>query len=480
MPAFRAIAPVLLLLIGGPLALSPPAAAQTAAATSAPAIGATTDTGLGGSFITPFPDNDSYRLQVYGESVAEGLLYGIVELLGKEPRLQILRKHRQISNLLRGGEGEDLKAVEAELGGADTAHIAVVTPNMVYKFPWRENFDRRFPPNSEARREEIERRKGEWRTQHGARIDRLMRGLRKKSVAVYWIGLPVMRNTYATEDAQVINDLIRERALQNGGKFIDIFSSFADEEGQFSVQGPDVDGKVRPLREQDYFTGAGYRKLAHFLERELKRDMTLAREERVIPLAGSEIEQKRVRPATTVPAAGLTSAKAVPGSLPKDARPGATPDKGSNLLRGQPADGSGDVRADNSRITLKSVSLQGKEDQITIDIIRPSIPATVFLAVTRRESVDKASQMGDPVVLEVRGGQTLVSSVTPSAESSGDRRKSGAANSPVMLVLEKGERLTPKPGRSDDMPWPRNEMPPPPVPTKAEKQGPAPAARGKK
>ena len=459
------------------ISMGNPAQAQTAAATSAPAIGASPDGGLGGSFITPFPENDTYRLQVYGESVAEGMLYGVIELLGKEPRLQILRKYRQISNMLRGGEGDDLKAVETELGGAETPHIAVVTPNMVYKFPWRENFDRRFPPNSEARREEIERRKGEWRTQYGARIDRLMRAFRKKSIAVYWVGLPIMRNTYATEDAQVINDLIRERALQNGGKFIDIFSSFADEEGQYSTQGPDIDGKVKALREQDYFTGAGYRKLAHFLERELKRDMTLAREDRVVPLAGSEIEQKRVRPATTVPAAGPTLAQAAPGTLPKDARPGTGLDKGPALTRAQP-DGTGDIRADNSRISLKSVSLQGKEDQITIDIVRPSIPATVFLAVTRRESADKPSQMGDSVILEVRGGQTLVSSVTPSAESSGDRRKSGAANSPVTLVLEKGERLPPKPGRSDDMPWPRNEMPPQ-SPAKAEKLGP-PAPKGKR
>ncbi len=475
MPIHLALVLALLLLTGGEAAL-----AQTAAVTStaAPATASGSDTGLGGSFITPFPENDSYRLQVYGESVAEGLLFGMVELLAKEPRLQIQRKHRQIGNLLRGGEAEDLKAVEAELAGVETPHIAVVTPNMVYRFPWRENFDRRFPPNSEARREEIERRKTEWRTQYGARIDRLMRAFRKKSVAVYWLGMPIMRNTYATEDAQVINDLIRERALQNGGKFIDIFSSFADEEGQYSTQGPDIDGKVKPLREQDNFTGAGYRKLAHFLERELKRDMTLAKEERVIPLAGSEPEQKKVRPATTVPAAVLTSAKAAPGTLPRDARGSAALDKGPAVQRGQPADGSGDIRADNSRITLRSVSQQGKDDSITIDIIRPSIPAQVFAAVTRRESADKASQMGDAVVLEVRGGQTLVSSVTPSAETSGDRRRSGAANSPVMLVLEKGERLPAKPGRSDDLPWPRNELPPPaPLPAKAEKQ---PAPKGKK
>ena len=37
------------------------------------------DQGLGGSFITPFPDNDVYQVQVVGDWLAEGLLSGLVE-----------------------------------------------------------------------------------------------------------------------------------------------------------------------------------------------------------------------------------------------------------------------------------------------------------------------------------------------------------------------------------------------------------------
>ncbi len=488
-----------LLVLGGVSAMAPVASAQSspqmppqpvsrpqlsvAAAGSATQAAApqTGETGLGGSFITPFPDNDTYRLQVYGENISDGLLPGLLEAMAKEPRLQIGRKNRQLANLIRGGDGDDLKAVENELAGNEPPHIAIVTLNMIYRFPWRDNFDRRFPAGSDARQDEIDRRRDEWKTQYGARFDRLMRAFRRKNVAVYWVGMPTMRNATTTEDAQTINDLIRERALQNGGKFIDVFSSFSDENGAYSQQGPDIDGKPRVLREQDQFTVYGYRKLAHFVERVLKRDLALARTERTIPLAGAEPEQKRVRPATLIPAGGL------PGSAGKG-QPGAAGTKAANLSGGLPGgsagpldrsiaqsrggDSAGEVRAENTRIQMSAVNQQGREEAVTIDILRPAIPAPVLAAVTRRESADKPSQLGDAILLEIRGGQTLIASVTPAVETTGDRRRAGGSNSPYLLVLEKGERLQPKPGRSDDMPWPRLEEPPP-RPVKA----PEPAAR---
>ena len=44
-------------------------------------------------------------------------------------------------------------------------------------------------------------------------------------------------------------------------------------------------GWIGLLREQDgvHFTTAGYRKLAHFVERELKRDIAQARQDRAVP-----------------------------------------------------------------------------------------------------------------------------------------------------------------------------------------------------
>ena len=48
--------------------------------------------GLGGSFITPFPDNDVYQVQVVGDWLAEGLLTGLVEAFTAGPGVSISRK----------------------------------------------------------------------------------------------------------------------------------------------------------------------------------------------------------------------------------------------------------------------------------------------------------------------------------------------------------------------------------------------------
>ena len=48
--------------------------------------------GLGGSFITPFPDNDVYQVQVVGDWLAEGLLGGLVEAFTVGPGVSITRK----------------------------------------------------------------------------------------------------------------------------------------------------------------------------------------------------------------------------------------------------------------------------------------------------------------------------------------------------------------------------------------------------
>jgi hypothetical protein len=176
----------------------------------------------GGTFITPFPAGDTYRIQVYGESTAEGLLGGLAEAMAKEARIAIQKRSRTLAGLLRGDGSDELRAIEGELE-REAPHVAIVMPNMIQRFPWRENFDRRFPPGSEARREEIQRRREAWKAERGSRLDQLIKGFRRKGAAVYLVGQPIMRNQFTTDDAQVVNELMRERALMNGAKYIDIY-----------------------------------------------------------------------------------------------------------------------------------------------------------------------------------------------------------------------------------------------------------------
>jgi uncharacterized protein len=95
-------------------------------------------------------------------------------------------------------------------------------------------------------------------------------------VPVFWVGLPPVFGPRSTADMQYLNDLVRSHAEKAGITYIDVWDGFIDEQGRFALQGPDYEGQIRRLRTPDgiFFTPAGARKLAHYVEREIQRALT--------------------------------------------------------------------------------------------------------------------------------------------------------------------------------------------------------------
>ena len=78
--------------------------------------------------------------------------------------------------------------------------------------------------------------------------------------------------------------------------------------------------------------------------------------------------------------------------------------------------------------------------------------------MTRKESSDRASQIGDVVAEDVGGGLVVMSSITPSGGGPGGvARRIAPSQTPYYQVLVKGERAPSKPGRADDFSWPRTD-----------------------
>ena len=422
------------------------------------------DEGTGASFITPFPKGDLYHVQILGYDLAEGLLSGMAEAFTGDAKVEVIKKNQSVSGLLRPDFEDRLRDLEAALG-PEAAEIAVVMVGA---------WDR--APVKAANGKKLQVGTAEWRTEYAARADRLIKVLKKRNVAVYWVGLPNVRRPDFDEDSKMMNEILRERVYLNSFKYVDSYAGFADEQGGYSAYGPDLTGKMRLLREGDgvYFTAAGNRKLAHFVEKEIRRDVTKAKTERNIPLAGSESEQAKVRPASAavapqkdpaaapVPVTSPAAAAARPAQ-PGDANPPAagwapvtSPEAAAAMVEQVPTE----QKADNGKISLKLLSQSGTEEVVTLDIVRPAISASVIALVTRRESPDKPSQMGHSLVDQVAGGLTVMSSITPSAAiGGGNGRGLSPTQSPYYRVLMKGERLTPKKGRADDFTWPRAEAP---------------------
>jgi uncharacterized protein len=114
-----------------------------------------------------------------------------------------------------------------------------------------------------------------WAAAYIKRIDATIATMKTAGVPVIWVGLPPQKNARASSDAAYLNELFRASAEKASITYVDVWDGFVDDAGRFTVQGPDYQGQTRQLRANDgvYFTKAGARKLAHYVEREIERNI---------------------------------------------------------------------------------------------------------------------------------------------------------------------------------------------------------------
>ena len=408
---------------------------------------------LGTGYLELYPVGDVYQIQVIGDGVAEGLMGGLTEAFRGDARVAIKPKPLDLGALMRPDFPEQLKALDDSLT-RDPATIAVVMLGPQ---------DRVSIKGPQGKKIWIDH--DDWKAEFGRQIDSVMKVMKRRKIGVYWVSLPNVRRSEPNEDVQILNEIIRERVYLNGLKYIDAYAGFADEGGGYSAMGPDIAGKIRLLREPNgvSFTDAGNRKLAHFVEREMKRDLTQAKTDRTIPLAGNEAEQSAID-------AGRAAALKVAKTVASGPGTGASTAASSNAAAATP--GNTDQKADSGRINLALIGPGGREEIVPVDLLRPSIPATVIALVNTKENAEKATQFGDLLIDQIPGGLMVMSSITPATDpNSGEtRRRLSPTQTPYFRVMVKGERITPRADRADDISWPRPE---PPVVADA---APAPAA----
>src|SRR5450830_206444 len=187
----------------------------------------------------------------------------------------------------------------------------------------------------------IEFRTEQWAAIYSRRIDATIAALKSKGVPVFWVGLPSIRGTRSTADAVYLNDLYRARAERAGAIYIDVWDGFVDEAGKYSNYGPDYEEQTRRLRSSDgvFFTKYGARKLAHYVERELRRYMSNRALQVSLPSS----------PVAPVPADGKSVARPLAGPvLPLTVMPG-----NSEELLGGSGTGSAHGDAIATRVLVK-------------------------------------------------------------------------------------------------------------------------------
>jgi hypothetical protein len=116
-------------------------------------------------------------------------------------------------------------------------------------------------------------REDRWVELYSKKIEEMIAAVKSKGVPVIWVGLPAISGPKGTSDMLFLDSLYREVANRTGITYVDVWDGFVDEHGVFQQKGPDFEGQIRQLRSYDgvFFTKAGARKLAHFVEREIAR-----------------------------------------------------------------------------------------------------------------------------------------------------------------------------------------------------------------
>jgi hypothetical protein len=284
-------------------------------------------------------------VMVFGDAMADWLGYGLELAYADTPGIGILRRHRTSSGLIRS-EGRDSRGEYPDWPQTVREMIAAQKPKFVLMMVGLN--DRRsmretapVPPaprsaKSGAPRIEdpaaleadkspadtveaagnsqdaskpggtknLEFRSDAWSEAYIRRIDETIAALKTSGVPVFWVGLPPLRGPKSASEIPFLNDLYRSRADKAGIIYVDVWDGFVDEDGRFSQSGPDVDGQTRRLRTGDgvYFTEAGARKLAHYVEREMQRWLNAPRNEMVTVAVPDE--PKAQGTATGAPPAG--------------------------------------------------------------------------------------------------------------------------------------------------------------------------------
>ena len=137
---------------------------------------------------------------------------------------------------------------------------------------------------------ETEFRTSGWETVYRARVRALLLAARSRNVPVFVVGLVPMADVGMTTDIAYLDDLFRQEAQAAFVTYLNVWNEFADETGSYAASGTDISGQSRQLRLKDGvgFTKSGSRKLAFYVEQEIRSWIERGAPGLVMPVTSGE------------------------------------------------------------------------------------------------------------------------------------------------------------------------------------------------
>ncbi len=199
------------------------------------------------------------RVVVIGDTMAVGLAKGLETLFASSPDIIVSNRATGSSGIVRYDFFDWSSALPTILEEENPAAFVIMIGSN----------DRQDIRDADA----AEFRTQKWLGIYEARVQHLLGLVAARNIPIFWVGLPIMRRAAYGQDISFLNDLFQQQSSRVGATFVESWNRFADVEGRYNSSGPDVNGRVRRMRNDDgiHLTTQGNLKLAYFVEQELRR-----------------------------------------------------------------------------------------------------------------------------------------------------------------------------------------------------------------
>ncbi|MGD0720385.1 MAG: SGNH family hydrolase [Roseiarcus sp.] len=227
------------------------------------------------------PVAPTFFIDVLGDSLAVLAADGLSQAFADKPEIAVLSRAHESSGLVRDDYFDWPKAAADLANAKDKLDFVVIILGINDMQTLRDGAEALDPLSDK------------WREIYSERIERLVAPFKTARVPVAWVGLPPMRSERFNAQVVKLNEMFKEKAEQAGARYIDIWDAFADDDGGYDAFGPDINGQTVKLRSSDgiHFTKAGARKLAQFLETDIRRAFDSAKPPSDIANLPPDIEQ---------------------------------------------------------------------------------------------------------------------------------------------------------------------------------------------
>lgn len=212
------------------------------------------------------PSPASKTILIFGDSMADGLWGGLTRALIRDPRVKLIRRGKNGTGLAR----PDVYDWPAALPGLlDTEKPDVV----ILSFGLNDRQD----TFADGRRQFYFRTEA-WRSSYIERVQAILAPLRERHIQTIWVGLPIMRDSTVSKDAEYLNSLYEPAVAAAGATFFPIWDMSVDSNRDYASHTKGADGRMRSLRSDDgmHFSPAGYDLLAQALLQKLAPTMRAA------------------------------------------------------------------------------------------------------------------------------------------------------------------------------------------------------------